>query len=84
MAAGLSREQFNAMARRRLKELAKEVGGIYCRGQVLCPDGIRLQFRRINASNGEAAGILQAVNGSTGKVVEGGTVEEMIEKAKTA
>ena len=84
MSAGLSREQFNAMARRRLQMMAKEVGGIYCRGQVLCPDGIRLQFRRINASNGEAAGILQAVNGSTGKVVEGLPVQGMIEKAKVA
>lgn len=81
MSAGLSPQQFNAMARRRLQAMAKEVGGIYCRGQVLCPDGIRLQFRRINASNGEAAGILQAVNG---KVVEGLPVQEMIEKAKVA
>ena len=39
MSAGLSPQQFNAMARRRLQAMAKEVGGIYCRGQVLCHPG---------------------------------------------
>ena len=84
MSAGLSRGQFSRVARLRLREIAAQVGGTYENDQVLCPDGIRLQFRRINASNGEAAGILQAVNGSTGKVVEGLPVLEMIKKAKTA
>jgi hypothetical protein len=86
MAAGLSREQFNAMARRRLQSIAKDVGGIYCRGLVLCDGGVQLSFRRINASNGECAAILIATNMSNGKVVESsaGGVLEMIAKAKSA
>ena len=80
MSAGLSPQQFNAMARRRLQAMAKEVGGIYCRGQVLCPDGIRLQFRRINASNGEAAGILQAVNGFEAGELDDEEVVELVQQ----
>lgn len=87
MAAGLSREQFNAMARRRLQSIAKENNGLYRpgAGEVRFGD-VAVTFRRINASNGECAALLVATNTVTGKVVESsqGGVLEMIEKAKTA
>ena len=85
MSAGLSPSEFNRIARQRLRDIAQMYGGVYDQDANAVRFGnVKVAFRRINASNGEAAGILQAVNGSTGKVVEGGTVEEMIEKAKTA
>lgn len=85
MAAGLSPSEFNRIARQRLRDLAAQHGGVYRQGANEARFGdVKLTFRRINASNGEAAGILRATNTTNDKWVEGGTVEEMIEKAKTA
>jgi len=85
MSAGLSPSEFNRSARLRLRDIAHRYGGVYNQGADEARFGdVKVTFRRINASNGEAAGILQAVNGSTGKVVEGLPVQEMIEKAKVA
>ena len=86
MAAGPTKEQFNAKVRSNLQKVAQVLNGTYSRYQVTVGH-VSLSYQRVNMSNGECFLEKQATNTITGSIVRtsvDGTWVELLQEAEVS
>lgn len=83
MAASPSPAAIRARKARRLAKVAKNYGGEVIDGEAVLPDGVKVGFRRLRASNGECALMPYADCGAY--IAEGfEPLDALIDRAKAA